>query len=78
LKKIILTFFILIFAAPIYAGQFKLQPTIKKESVTIEELISFLDIDMFKYKLILAKGNNVTIVFKDIKESSRKSSRIKI
>ena len=68
MKKIILMLFILAHSTTLYANPlFEVKPAIRNEPVSMVDLLSFLDLDMFKYKLMLPEGSTVTIAFKDIK-----------
>ena len=46
------------------------RPALRTEPITIQELLIFLDLDMFKYKLFLTKGSKLTFAFKDIKRDT--------
>ena len=66
-KLNIILFFLLIYSPIAHAFDFDVVNAMKKDDITVEDLASFMDINYYKYKLLVNDGTDIFIVFRDLK-----------
>jgi len=51
------------------ADVFDFKPAIKAGEISMEDLVAFLDLNIYKYELLLKKGSKVKVVFQNFKNN---------
>lgn len=66
-RFIIILILLMLYSPTIYAIEIKFVNAIKKSDITVDDLSTFLDLNYYKYKILIEKGTDVFLVFRDIK-----------